>query len=268
MIQLDIDKKANFMKLPVDKFLEVIARAGTEIMKLSMKEDLKVTDKGGNDPLSEADLLANDILSELKDLVPGSWFFSEENEDDLIRLEKEYVWIVDPIDGTREFVKQIPEYAISVSLVRREKSLFSAVYNPNDSLEYQFNGTRGTLNKVEYDRVYKPTVCVSRSEWNKDFFKNLESELDLEVIGSIAYKLSLVAQKRHLGVISLCPKNEWDIAGGVALIEAAGMVACDLYGRKFHFNRSDLAFGIIAGEEDWVKEVLTKIDLSKHFAKH
>jgi myo-inositol-1(or 4)-monophosphatase len=256
------------MKLPVDKFLEIITRAGTEIMALSKKEDLKVVDKGANDPLSEADLRANEILSELKDLIPGSWFFSEENEDDLARMDKEFVWIVDPIDGTREFVKQIPEYAISVSLVRHDKALFSAVYNPNDTLEYQYKGRRGTQCVTERLRDYKPTVCISRSEWNKDFFKGLESELNLEVVGSIAYKLSLVAQKRHQGVISLCPKNEWDIAGGVGLVEAAGMVACDLYGRKFHFNRSDMAFGIIAGEEDWVKEVLTTIDLSKHFTKH
>ncbi|MCJ8346137.1 3'(2'),5'-bisphosphate nucleotidase CysQ [bacterium] len=243
------------MKLPIEKFLEVIGRAGVEIMKLSKKDDLIVTDKGGNDPLSEADLLANEILTELKDLVPGSWFFSEENEDDLKRLDQEYVWIVDPIDGTREFVKQIPEYAISVSLIRHEKALFSAVYNPNDTLEYQFKGKRGSLHIVDQKRPYKDSVCVSRSEWNKGFFDKLESEFDIEVVGSIAYKLSLVAQRRYLGVISLCPKNEWDIAGGVGLIEAAGMVACDLYGRKFHFNRSDLAFGIIAGEEEWVKEV-------------
>ena len=92
---------------------------------------LKVAYKDRNDPLTEADLQADAYLKEaLRDLRPDCGWLSEETVDDRQRLNKEAVWIVDPIDGTREFVEGIPEYVIAVALVEGGEPTLAVIYNP------------------------------------------------------------------------------------------------------------------------------------------
>ena len=210
------------MSLKVENFLKIIRKAGEAVLKIEKVGDLQVTDKGNNDPLTVADLKANEILSELQNEVPGSFFFSEESIEEPGRQNADFVWIVDPIDGTREFVKSIPEYALSIALIRRGKILFSCVYNPHHSLAYMVAGK-----SLKVELVDSPVdlsgegFCVSRSEYEKGLFNCLESQIEFHQVGSIAFKLSLVAQGVYSGCISLRPKNEWDIAGGVGVIDAS-----------------------------------------------
>src|SRR5438105_4333540 len=101
--------------------LAVVETAGEAILQIQ-KAGVKVSQKGHDDIITKADILANDILrTELNTAFPNFGWLSEESVDDPSRLECEYVWIVDPIDGTREFAAGIPEYAISVALVKNGK---------------------------------------------------------------------------------------------------------------------------------------------------
>ena len=92
---------------------------------------LEVAYKDRNDPLTAADLQADAYLKKaLRDLRPDCGWLSEETVDDRQRLAKEAVWIVDPIDGTREFVEGIPEYVVAVALVEGGAPTLAVIYNP------------------------------------------------------------------------------------------------------------------------------------------
>ena len=97
--------------------------------------------KTGGDPLTEADLAVNEVL--LKSLPqPGEGWLSEENADDAARLKCSRVWIVDPIDGTREFIQGIPEWCISVGLVEGGRPVAGGIFNPGFRRHLQRAGGR------------------------------------------------------------------------------------------------------------------------------
>jgi len=254
------------MGLNFERYVEIIREAGDTILKMGEDENMEVRDKGGNDPLTEADLTANKILQKLQNEIPGSCFYSEELEDDKTRHTSPYVWIIDPIDGTREFVNKIPEYAVSAALVYHDKMVFSCVYNPNDSLVWQAENELQAPELMEGAHPGSPDkICVSRSECKRELFSELEKDFSFEPVGSIAFKLSLVAQGRFPGVLSLRPKNEWDIAGGVGLVEAARLTSCDVVGRKFQWNRPQKAQGVLAGKDELVRDLLADFHLEELF---
>lgn len=252
------------MELKIETYLDIVKEAGACLLEYQEK-GFEVGKKGSAGPVTDADLAANNILKKLSLELPGSWYISEESDLDPAHLDSQYTWIVDPMDGTREFVEGIPEYAVSVALIRSQSIIFSAVYNPHDSLIYQVEreifavGDQKIPEESELNEI-----CISRSELSKGLFANFHS-LNLRPVGSIAYKLGLVAIGRYEGVISLRPKNEWDIAGGVGLIQASNKVACDVLGRKYQWNRMQKLEGVLAGDESFVKNILADYNLYADF---
>src|ERR1051325_2750918 len=103
--------------------------AATEVARGFINQELTVDYKSDWDPVTEADRQVNVVLKEML-LGEGEGWLSEETTDDLRRLHKEVVWIVDPIDGTREFISGIPEWAISVAYVVDGKPVAGGISNP------------------------------------------------------------------------------------------------------------------------------------------
>jgi myo-inositol-1(or 4)-monophosphatase len=199
--------------------------------------------KTGGDPLTEADLAVNEVL--LKSLPqPGEGWLSEENADDAARLKCNRVWIVDPIDGTREFIQGIPEWCISVGLVEGGRPVAGGILNPaTDELILGGEGFGVTHNGQsvavpETSDIRGALVLASRSEvkrgeWD-EFFKE---SISIRNVGSVAYKLGLVAAGLADGTWTLVPKHEWDVAGGAALIMAGGGVIMNPDGSPAVFNQ-------------------------------
>jgi myo-inositol-1(or 4)-monophosphatase len=184
--------------------------------------------KVGDDPITEADRTANRALRQALQRDGEGWL-SEESVDDSARLEYERVWVVDPLDGTREFVAGIPEWCISVGFVENGKAVAGGVCNPATGELFLGGVGQGiTLN----DRAVRPSnrrelseaiVLASRSEvkhgeW--DGFR--QAPFVTRPMGSVAYKLALVAAGLADATWTFAPKSEWDIAAGVALVECAG----------------------------------------------
>lgn len=117
----------------LDELRGLLLEAALAVQILFESKDYRVASKGAAGPVSSADLLANYILRRgLTRLLPEAGWLSEESRDSQERLEREYVWIVDPIDGTREFVNGVPEYSVSVGLVRFGEPVLGAVALPAD----------------------------------------------------------------------------------------------------------------------------------------
>src|SRR5215813_3007252 len=103
--------------------------AGRSILSRFTPGEIETEYKAGHDPVTEADRSVDAaVRKEL--LQPGEGWLSEESADDLSRLDKERVWVVDPLDGTREFVAGIPEFCVSVAMVRRGKPIAGGICNP------------------------------------------------------------------------------------------------------------------------------------------
>ncbi|MGD0306720.1 MAG: 3'(2'),5'-bisphosphate nucleotidase CysQ [Candidatus Acidiferrales bacterium] len=235
--------------MPVDSGPEIVRRiqnalqAAAESISSFIPGNVVPEFKAGDDPITEADRTANRILRQALKRHGEGWL-SEESLDDLSRLQNDRVWVVDPLDGTREFVAGIPEWCISVALVENGKAVAGGVYNP--TTRELFLGAVGqgiTLN----GRPVRPTnrrnllnavVLASRSEvkrgeWNR--FSH--APFVTKTLGSVAYKLALVAAGLADATWTFAAKSEWDIAAGVALIECAGGIIRSIDNSPIRFNQ-------------------------------
>lgn len=231
--------------------LNAVECAG-EAINTIQKNGFAVLTKQNDEVLTQADLQANTVLKQtLLSAFPEDGWLSEESVDDETRLARRRVWIVDPIDGTKEFVKGIPEYAISVALVEEGKPCVAAVYNP--ATNELFHASIGGGTWLGDQRVYcnqkvpnRLTLLASRSEYARGEWDAFMQH-DVKVIGSIAYKLALIAAGKADATFSLGPKNEWDIAAGALLVEEAGGVVTNQQRQPFCFNqKKSLVDGIVA----------------------
>lgn len=179
-------------------------------------------------------------------------WLSEESVDDPSRLEKRRVWVVDPLDGTREFVAGIPEFCISVAMVEQGVPVAGGIHNPASgetflgSLEtgITYNGT--PVCPSQRTVLAGAKVLASRSELERGEWERFR-ELDIKPMGSVAYKLALVAAGMADLTFTLTPKSEWDVAAGAALVTASGGWAGTLDGRSLRCNeRNPLLPGLLA----------------------
>jgi myo-inositol-1(or 4)-monophosphatase len=208
----------------------------------------------GRGPVTEADRVVDRLLRE--DLLrDGEGWLSEESADDLGRLDKSHVWIVDPLDGTREFIDGIPEWCVSIGWIEEGHAVAGGVYNPitrelflgSVSSGMRYNGRPVCASKRAH--LAGATVLASRSETKRgDWIRFQNAPFAVRPVGSVAYKLALVAAGLADATWTLCPKNEWDIAAGVALVNSARGFAVGPDDCAPTFNRRmPLLSGLIAG---------------------
>lgn len=248
--------------------LDAVKEAGAAILKLSAS-GFSVTHKVNNDLLTQADLLANDILKHhLTKQFPADGWLSEESADDLARIQCQRVWVVDPIDGTKEYANHIPEYAISVALVENGTPILACVLNPaTNELFHAIKGQGAWLNNEVIHCDESPSsdllLLASRSEYNRGEWDSFLHYHRVLPVGSIAYKLGLIAAGRAHATFSLGPKNEWDIAAGMLLVTEAGGIVTDQMRKSFVFNQVQVKVsGIVASASrvnNWVFEMIRAV---------
>lgn len=178
--------------------------------------------------VTEADRSLNRVLQNFLLRDQEGWL-SEESADDLTRRNKSRVWVVDPLDGTQEFIAGIPEWSISVAMVEHGKAIAGGVCNPatgeiflgSRETGVTYNGYEAHASKK--DCLDGAVVLASRSEVQRGEWARFQREsFAIHPVGSVAYKLARVAAGLADATWTLTPKNEWDVAAGAALVEAAG----------------------------------------------
>lgn len=227
-------------------------RAG-EVLSAFTPGAIEEEKKAGGSPVTEADRQVDTVL---KEILPqeGEGWLSEETADDKSRMERHRVWVVDPLDGTREFVDGLPEWCVSIALVEGGRAVAGGIMNPAARQKIVGSVETGvTLNgkptqvrnltTLDGLRVLASRTEVKRGQWDR--FK--EAPFVTVPMGSVAYKMSLVAAGLADATWTLVPKHEWDVAAGAALVKAAGGVVSTLDGQEPLFNREKPLFdGFIA----------------------
>jgi len=209
--------------------------------------------KAGDDPLTEAD---TKIDAALRELLPreGEGWLSEETRDSKERLDRERVWVVDPIDGTREFVAGIPEWCVSIGLVEHGRAVAGGILIPPRDLAILGSIDSGVtcngkpcavrdLASLEGVGVLASRSEVKRGEWER--FS--DAPFTVVPMGSVASKMALVAAGLADATWTLVPKHEWDVAAGTALITAAGGEVWTVAGPPPVFNKEVPRFDGLLG---------------------
>jgi myo-inositol-1(or 4)-monophosphatase len=202
--------------------------------------------KGPGQLVTEADIAVDRFLKgALHDAAAGDGWLSEETEDDRARLASRRVWVVDPIDGTRSFSEGVAEFTISLALVRADRPVFGFVLNPATGEMFEAVAGRGATRNGERLRA-SPAVSLddahivaSRFESRRRGFAALVPTAALSSLGSLAYKLALVAAGRYDGYLSWRRTHDWDIAAAVLLLAEAGAVVGDAGGGAIRLNQPE-----------------------------
>jgi myo-inositol-1(or 4)-monophosphatase len=222
--------------------------------------------KAGGSPVTEADRRVDEVLL---DLLPrdGEGWLSEETADDERRLSCRRVWVVDPLDGTREFVEGLPEWCVSVGLVEDGEAIAGGIANPatgetilgGRGLGVRRNGVPVAASGRE--GLAGGVVLASRSEVRRGEWERFAGgPWEVRSLGSVAYKLALVAAGLADASWTLVPKNEWDVAAGVALVQEAGGYVQQPDGRPCRFNRPSTRYpGLVACGPGVLADVLAAI---------
>jgi myo-inositol-1(or 4)-monophosphatase len=223
--------------------------------------------KVGHDPVTEADRALDAVLR--KELLrSGEGWLSEESVDEPIRLQHSRVWVVDPLDGTREFVQGIPEFCVSIGFVENGRPVAGGICNPatNEmflgSIESGVTYNGKPAHASQRNTLDGALVLASRSEVKRAEWKAFEnSGFKIRPMGSVAYKLALVSAGLADVTFTLTPKNEWDVVAGAALVQSAGGFVSTLEKTTLTANRRDpLLSGLLASGPLLKDELLSLVE--------
>jgi 3'-phosphoadenosine 5'-phosphosulfate (PAPS) 3'-phosphatase len=229
--------------------LEAAVREANEaIRKVLRGARVRVGHKPGEGPVTEADYAADDILHErLMPLVPAARWISEESAEAAPLLRGEPTWVVDPLDGTSEFLRGLPEFGVSVALFIGGRLAMGAVGLPSEQAvlsaivaggrqEARRDGV--TLPMLPDDGVVR-RVVVSRHDYE---YRQLHYQIPYEVYpcGSSAVKLVHAASLDTDVYFSTGPRSVWDVAGGAAILEGVGGTLLRINGRPLVLSPQEI----------------------------
>jgi 3'(2'), 5'-bisphosphate nucleotidase len=218
--------------------------------------------KGRGNPVTEADRAASEFLvRELNRLFPDDGILSEEEADDPRRLSKPRVWIIDPLDGTMEFIQRIEEFAVMIGLSANGTASLGVVYQPSTCKLYYatlgggaFLTENRTTKLLRVSSLSDPlgmTIALSRSHHTPDI-EAIQRELGVRnsiSSGSIGLKVGLICEGRaHLYVHTSAHTSQWDTCASDVILHEAGGCMTDLSNIPLRYNESELRnlYGVIA----------------------
>lgn len=218
------------------------ARAAGAVLMQHFGTGVKIWNKGGT-PVTEADHASNALLHEiLRGGRPDYGWLSEETIDDSSRLSARRVFVVDPLDGTVSFIKNKDDFTVSLGIVEDGVPVAGAVFNPSRNEMYAAAlGGGATLNGAPIQASAATAVAGCRMVAARDMLAHPAwpepwPAMEIVKIGSIAYRLAVVAAGAADATMALSTKSDWDIAGGEIIAREAGALVTRHDGSAFRYN--------------------------------
>jgi myo-inositol-1(or 4)-monophosphatase len=231
--------------------LAAIAREAGELAITTAKGAMKRWMKAGSSPVSEADIAVDRFLAtRLPPLVPEAGWLSEETEDNPVRLNVRKVWVVDPIDGTRAFLDNRPDWTVSIALVEDGRPSIAALYAPiTDEMFLATLGGGATRNGIVLKIPPGDGLSGMRIAGPKSTLDRL-CEIDPLVrpqpkVFSLALRATRVATGEFDAALASRNSHDWDLAAADLLLHEAGGAITDLDGAAITYNRPDPVHGIL-----------------------
>jgi myo-inositol-1(or 4)-monophosphatase len=245
------------------------AQASGEIAKTFFQNAPKTWDKDDNaGPVTEADLAVNTYLEDvLRTARPDYGWLSEESLDEPERQSSEYVFIIDPIDGTRSFIEGSRTWAHSLAIARYGRITAAAVLLPMRDMMFSAALDQGALlngktlrvssqKSFERSEILATRPVLEPHHWSK----GTAPKFSRHHRPSLAYRLALIAQGRFDAMLTLRPSWEWDIAAGALIVSEAGGTISDKTGTALKFNNVDPRLnGVVAAGPNLHSEIIGKL---------
>ena len=242
-------KESQLVEL-IDGALEVADRASQKVLEIYNLEDLKFESKQDGSPVTEADIASHQILhTGLVSLNNNIPILSEEGNDD-VKQDESLFWLIDPLDGTKEFINRNGEFTVNIALIEQGAPILGIVFAP--AVEQNFYGAinigafkiKGTERTNILPKKQKENECLvtlSKSHKSKDdewFIDQCKKRFGVvnEIPAGSSLKLCKVAEGNADIYSRLGPTYQWDIAAGQAVVESAGGVVNDLSGKPLSYK--------------------------------
>lgn len=256
---------------PIDKIIDIAKQAGEAILNI-YETDFSVYEKSDLSPLTEADLAAHNHITDcLLKLTPEIPILSEESATIPFSIRKEWnrYWLVDPLDGTKEFVKRNGEFTVNIALIDNQRPILGVIYVPVSKITYYGSTDIGAFKQLP-DCAAEPIsvkpkhgtpikVAGSRSHAGESLKRYLENLGEHEIVSmGSSLKSCLVAEGLADIYPRLGPTSEWDTGAAQAIVEAAGGKITDTSMHPLRYNSKEsvlnpdfFVFGDM--DEDWSK---------------
>ena len=234
-----------------------------------LKKSFKVKYKSRQQPVTDADISIDIFLrNHFKKITPEFGWVSEESKDDFSRFNSEFFWCLDPIDGTRSYINGNPEYTISLALIKQNTPVIGMILNPETEEFFTARKGLGALCNRKKIEVNQSKSCdeyiyaISSSEEKKlRSFKSINKN-EILLMGSIAYKIALVAKGQIDIALSFTKKNDWDIAAANIILEEAGGITKSMSGGSIYFNTKEMKIdSILASNFSIISELVKKFKI-------
>ncbi len=230
--------------------IDAITEAGNAVMKFYENEFVTKL-KNDSEPVTDADISSNEIIQRI--LSPsGHLVLSEESIDDKKRLERERVWIVDPLDGTTDFVNRTGEFTIMVSLVENHKPILGVILSPSSKELYVSQKDQGAyhLNEGRWIKIRCNDVAdlkKCRAVGSRFHLSQQEKQIleksgiqKFTQRGSSLKVIDICLGKAELYMTTTDKMKQWDTCASHSLITEAGGKMTDVYGKELSYNDNSL----------------------------
>lgn len=238
--------------------LNIVSDAGREILKIYNKE-YSIAEKSDKSPVTEADLMANRIIT--AGLKKYNWSIISEESNNEASIKNNRFWIVDPLDGTADFIQKTGEFSIMVGLVENESPILGVVYQPSENKMYYAEHDRGAYlkekgktNKLEVskkDDLSECRIVFSRNHLGAHDIALAESMKIKSIVksGSNGIKIGLIAENKADIFFNLTDRmGKWDSCAPEIILKEAGGEVSDTLGNKIRYNDGNMKnkYGILA----------------------
>ena len=238
-------------KIPeLDLAIKAAEEAGNTILKIYEK-GFETFTKTDNSPVTDADLQSNKIIKEILSVTKHS-ILSEEDVDDKNRLSNDMVWIIDPLDGTSDFIDKTGEFTVMIALIENQKPILGVIAWPTEKTLFvaqkncgAFRYSDNKWEKISVTKISELPKCRTigsrhhLSDKEKDFIEKIGIK-DFTSIGSSLKVGKISSGQAEVYITTTNKMKEWDTAASHCIISEAGGKMTDMLGNELTYNNENV----------------------------
>jgi 3'(2'), 5'-bisphosphate nucleotidase len=243
---MDINSKLR----QLDYFMEIRAclqECSSKIIEIYNEFDQSITYKPDNSPLTKADIVSHELIEKRLSSISSYPIISEES-DNFYTKESKY-WLVDPLDGTKEFISKNGEFTINIALIENRYPILGYVYSPINKTLYVGGLNKGAFKVIDsnIEELFVSSsqdpirIVASRNHLNEETKKYISQFKNFTLLqAGSSIKLCMIAEGSADIYPRLAPTSEWDTAAAQAIVEGAGGSVQDLKNKRFIYQKDNI----------------------------
>ncbi|MCO7191062.1 MULTISPECIES: 3'(2'),5'-bisphosphate nucleotidase CysQ [unclassified Pseudoalteromonas] len=252
------------MQSYLEPCITLAEQAGQAIMAIYQQDDIGAREKSDHTPVTAADLAANEVLTAgLQALAPDVPIMSEETPIPPLECRQHWqrYWLLDPMDGTGEFILESGDFAVNIALIENNQPVLGVIHWPAKGVTYFATHKGGAFKRMEgRDEAISVapkgtlTLAVSRRQKIEAVSQYLNSHFDTVALGSCSLKACIVAEGKADCFLRVGPTGEWDTGASQVIVEEAGGCITDAEFNPLTYNQRESTENpdfIVMGHPDW-----------------